>query len=148
MGVDGQRPKISTQGWGPPAEPPAYLVDVGDHVSGRAPVGADLHSQGLTLLRKDTHPGRADQQGHHAEPLLFQRVEQHNIPVGRRWAHPRGHCSRLVEAGTAARFCGGSAGWGGRRLRAKEQLCLCIRPGPAHLGEESSWITVRSGRAS
>lgn len=45
---------------------------------------ADLHSQGLTLLCKDPHPGRADQKGHHAEPLLLQWVEQHHVPVSRK----------------------------------------------------------------
>lgn len=136
------------QGRSPPGEPPPHLVDVRDHVSGGAPVHADLCSQGLTFLREDTHLGRADQQGHHAEPLLFQWVEEHHIPVGGRWAHPGGHCSQLAEAETAARpkipqrLVG--VGVGGCR----EWLGLRAWPGSAHLGEESSRITVRSGKAS
>lgn len=63
------------RGPGSPDEPTPHLVDIRDHLGGRAPVCADLHGQGLTLLRKDAHTGRVDQQGHHAEPLLFQRVE-------------------------------------------------------------------------
>lgn len=66
------------QGW--QADGHGHLVDVRDHVSGRAPACADLHSQGLALLREDTDQRRADEQGHHAEPLLIQRVEQYHVP--------------------------------------------------------------------
>lgn len=70
MGVGGQRPKISTQGWGPPAEPPAHLVDVRDHVSGRAPVGADRSWPLSPSLYPKATPPQEDGRGFLEAPEL------------------------------------------------------------------------------
>lgn len=136
---------MSTEGWGSPPGPPPYLVDVRDHVSGRAPVCADLHGQGLTLLRKDTHPGRADQQGHHTEPLLFQRVEQHHVPAGRGRLTQAGF-SWATEAETEAKSIWAGEG-GGETVsgaRVASPLCLAWSGSPGR-GIQLDYCALRQG---
>lgn len=99
--------------WAGPHVPSPHLIDARDHVGGRAPVRADLHGQGLTFLRKARAPGvSSPAQGHHAEPLLLQWVEQHHIPVSRRQVASGGPCSGGTgsEHGQARESseCGGS----------------------------------------
>lgn len=62
-----------------------YLVDVGHHVGGRAPVRTELGRQGLPLLGEHTHVWGVHQHWHDAQALLLQRVEHHQEPVG--WGH-------------------------------------------------------------
>lgn len=59
-----------------------YLVDVGHHVGGGAPVHTELGRQGLPLLGEHTHMRGVHQHRQDTQALLLQRVEHHQEPAG------------------------------------------------------------------
>lgn len=58
----------------------AYLKYLGAHLASGAPLSAQLHGEGLSVLGENAHPDRVDQHRHHREALLLDGVEQNQVP--------------------------------------------------------------------
>ena len=59
----------------------AHLEDLCTHLSGGAPLTAELYGEGLSVLGENAHTDRVDQNGDHTQPLLLHRVEQDHVPA-------------------------------------------------------------------
>lgn len=57
-----------------------YLKYLCTHLTGRTPLGAQLHGQSLSILCKHSHLDRVDQHGHGTQTLLLDRVEHNQVP--------------------------------------------------------------------
>ena len=58
----------------------SYLKYLRAHLTSRAPLSAQLHREGLSVLREHPHLHRVDQHRHRTQPLLLDGVEQNQVP--------------------------------------------------------------------